>query len=205
MPQNRRKFITHAASFIAGAGAAAASIPFIASLRPTRSKEDFLELSAIDIDISSLRENELWAVGWTRPTIIIRRTREQIEDLSKPNRRLADPKSELSKQPDNAKNYHRSIRPDVFVAVNVCPHTGCPLVFRPNYSVDPGAPENRRNEFLCPCHTSHFDLAGRVYVGMPARTNLEVPPYTYLSESVLRVGSSKADKAAPNITMESDT
>jgi len=118
---------------------------------------------------------------------VIHRTKEMLGNLPKPDARVADPNSEVDHQPKYAKNEDRSIKPEIFVAVGICTHLGCSPTFRPEIApADLGA--DWLGGFFCPCHQSKFDLAGRVFKGVPAPTNLVIPPYQFVSDTRIRVG-----------------
>ena len=126
-------------------------------------------------------------VEWQgKPVWVIRRTIENVKNLAMEEHRdeLRDPDSEVNQQPEYAKNEYRSIKEEYFVAVGICTHLGCV----PNYEPD-GRAELRHALFFCPCHGSKFDLAGRVFKGVPAPTNLIIPPHQYLENNVLEIGS----------------
>ena len=180
----------------AGAGsvlAVAAAVPFVTSLTPSQRAR--AAGAPVEVDIDKLAPGELMVVEWRgKPVWILRRTPEMLASLARAEQHLADPGSAVdAQQPDYARNAHRSIRPEIFVAVGLCTHLGCSpsSVFEPGHGALgadwPGG-------FLCPCHGSTFDLAGRVYRNKPAPTNLEVPPHTFLSDTRLRIG---ADAGTP--------
>ena len=135
-------------------------------------------------------------VEWRgKPVWILKRTKEMLESLKSVEARLSDPQSKASEQPKYAENEYRSKNPDVLVLVGVCTHLGCsPQEKKAEAKAEMGA--DWGGGFYCPCHGSKFDLAGRVYKGSPAPTNLEVPPYTYASDSTLVIGEDKEKKGA---------
>ncbi len=131
-------------------------------------------------------------VEWRgKPVWIMRRTKEMLESVKKSDDRVSDPKSEVPLQPEYAKNEYRSIKPEVLVLVGICSHLGC----SPQAKIDRCHARKWARTglggFLCPCHGSKFDLAGRVYKGAPAPVNLDVPPHTYLSDSTILIGDDK--------------
>ena len=144
----------------------------------------------IEVDISVLKEGEQRTVVWRgKPIWVVRRTVDQVNALSQLDSELTDPNSEIEQQPGYAKNAYRSIRPDILVLVGVCTHLGCAPTYRPEpKAIDAAWPGG----FFCSCHGSKFDLAGRVYKGVPAPTNLEVPPYHFKDKSTLIVGQHQA-------------
>ena len=158
------------------AGVAAAVYPFASSMPPSdRAKAAG---APVEVDISRLEPGQKIDVEWQGKVVwVVKRTQEMIESVAKSDALVADPESGSNQQPGYAKNKLRSIKPDVFVAVGICSHLGCSPTFKPE-----------DNMFYCPCHGSKFDLAGRVYKGVPAPTNLIVPQHTFLSEGKILVG-----------------
>ena len=147
----------------------------------------------VEVDISQLKDGERMVVEWRgKPVWIVRRTKEMLDSLPKAEPQLADPKSERKPSeltPEYCRNPHRSIKPEVLVAVGICSHLGC----SPSGPFAAGANVALGNDmgFVCPCHGSTFDLAGRVYKSKPAPDNLEVPPHKYLSDTKLLIGDDK--------------
>lgn len=183
---NRRRRLVQAA---AGAGALAgsgAALPFIASLAPS---ERAKALGApIELDLSVLEPGRLLTLEWQgKPVWVLRRTPDMLARLAALREALADPDSKVPQQPRDARNPGRSVHEEVLVTVALCTHLGCVPTYRPEPgSVQPDWPGG----FYCPCHGSKFDLAGRVFKGSPAPTNLVVPPHSYASEHHLVVGVS---------------
>jgi ubiquinol-cytochrome c reductase iron-sulfur subunit len=142
----------------------------------------------VEADISKLEPGGLLRVKWRgKPVWIVRRTEQNLADLEGLDGILADPASDVPQQPEYARNAHRSRKPEFLVAVGICTHLGCSPTYRPEVAAaDLGA--DWKGGFFCPCHGSKFDLAGRVYAGVPAPTNLEVPPYQYLGETTILIG-----------------
>ncbi len=137
----------------------------------------------VEADISKLEPGQKINVEWRGKVVwIIHRTKEMLDDLPKLDARLADPKSEVDHQPPYCKNEYRSIKPEIFVAVGICTHLGCSPTFRPEVAPADLGPD-WLGGFFCPCHQSKFDLAGRVFKGVPAPTNLVIPPYKFLSDT----------------------
>ena len=185
----KRRFLTAAASVVGGAGAAVVAIPFVASMAPSARAE--AAGAPVRVDISRLEPGQLLTVEWRgKPVWLFRRSPEIIADLAALNDQLRDPQSkQASQQPQYAQNETRAIREDLMVMVGICTHLGCSPTFRPELApADLGA--NWKGGFFCPCHGSRFDLAGRVFQGVPAPTNLEVPPYHFLGDDVVIVGES---------------
>ncbi len=182
----RRHFLTVATAVTGGIGAAAASIPFLASFMPSERAQ---ALGApVEVDISKLEDGAKLTVEWRgKPIYIVRRPETALKRLDAMASQLKDPESAQSKQPAFAQNEHRSLRPEVLVMVGVCTHLGCAPLYRPDVApADLGA--DWVGGFFCPCHGSKFDLSGRVFSGVPAESNLEVPPYRFLSDSLIIIG-----------------
>lgn len=185
----RRLWLT-AASVTGGVGAVGAAIPFVESLAPS---ERARALGApVEVDAAPIRPGELLTVEWRgKPVWILKRTQEMVQTLQRHDDLLSDPSSKREgQQPPYARNASRSIKPDIGVLVGICTHLGCVPAFRPAGAA--GAEPDWPGGFFCPCHGSKFDLAGRVYKNVPAPSNLEVPPYRYLSSSVLLIGADQS-------------
>ncbi len=183
----KRRFLTAAASVVGGAGAIAVAIPFVASVAPSAKAE--AAGAPVLVDISQLEIGQLLTVEWRgKPVWIYRRSQEVLETLPTLSGELRDPASEVaSQQPEYCQNETRSIRDEVMVLVGICTHLGCSPTYRPEL-----APEDLGVEwkggFFCPCHGSKFDLAGRVYQGVPAPINLEVPQYHFQGDNIVIIG-----------------
>jgi len=182
------------ATSCAGAvGGAAVAVPFVSTFQPSEKAK--AAGAAVECDISGLKPGEKITVEWRgKPVWIIRRTPEQIESLNKTENQLADPKSQRSPDdltPVYARNQARSIKPEIFVGVGICSHLGCSPVDKFQPGAQPSLPDDWAGGFLCPCHGSTFDLAGRVFKNKPAPDNLEVPPHMYLSDTKLLIGEDK--------------
>lgn len=182
------------ASGCAGAvGAGFVAVPFISSFEP--SERARAAGAAVEVDIGGIKPGEKLTVEWRgKPVWIVRRTPEQLAELPKVDKELADPASKrtnFATTPEFARNDWRSIKPEYLVVVGICSHLGC----SPSDKFVPGAqsslPDDWAGGFLCPCHGSTFDMSGRVYKDKPAPDNLEVPPYQYLSDSRLLIGEEK--------------
>ena len=175
-------------------GGAAVAVPFVASFAPSeRAKAAGAPVQA---DISALRPGEKMTVEWRgKPVWIVRRTEQQVAGLDKLDSQLADPFSKRNPgelTPEYARNVPRSIKPEILVCVGICSHLGCSPVDRFAPGAQPSLPDDWTGGFLCPCHGSTFDLAGRVFKNKPAPDNLEVPPHMYLSDTLLLIGEDKA-------------
>ena len=183
----RRHFLTVATVVTGGAGVIATAVPFVASFKPSARAQ---ALGApIEVDVSKLEVGALLKVEWRgHPIYILHRSEEMIASLSKDASLLRDPMSKDSDQPSYATNEHRSIKPAFLVLEGVCTHLGCAPM--PRFEVAPAdlGPQ-WPGGFLCPCHGSKFDLAGRVFQGVPAPTNLGVPPYRYINDNTILIGS----------------
>ena len=181
------------ASGCAGAvGGAFVAVPFVSSFQPSEKAK--AAGAAVEVDIGALQPGEKVTVEWRgKPVWIMRRTPEQLAALEKLTPQLADPTSERTAYPtpEYARNTHRSIKPEFFVAVGICSHLGCSPIDRLQAGPQPSLPDDWQGGFLCPCHGSTFDLAGRVFRNKPAPDNLEVPPHMYLSDTRLLIGEDK--------------
>lgn len=175
-----------------GAGAVggiAAAVPFVSSFAPSERAK--AAGAPVQVDISGIKPGEKLTVEWRgKPVWIVRRTPEQVASLKKTDALVADPKSDRKQYPtpEYAKNEYRSIKPEFFVAVGICSHLGCSPTEKFQTGAQPSLPEDWAGGFLCPCHGSTFDIAGRVYKNKPAPDNLEVPPHMYLSDTTLVIG-----------------
>ena len=186
--ERRRNFLIGATSLVGAAGAVGVAVPFIGSWNP--SARALAAGAPIKVDISKLAPGEILGPlpAWRdKPIFVVRRSEGQLSKLNSNNGRLADPDSSRPQQPGYAQNDTRSIKPEVLVLVGLCTHLGCSPQFKPLVR-----PEQFDAEwvggFFCACHGSKFDLAGRVYAGVPAPANLEVPPHYYETDSVLVIG-----------------
>ena len=183
----RRRFLTATTAVVGGVGAVVAAVPFVSTLQPSARAK--VAGAPVTEDISKLEVGQRIVLQWRgQPVWIIRRTPEQLAALPAQDARLRDPKSDNpEQQPDYAKNETRSIKPEILVLVGTCTHLGCSPTFRPELEPQPFDSE-WKGGFYCPCHNSRFDLAGRVYQGVPAPTNLKVPPYRFLDDNRIEIG-----------------
>ena len=174
-------------------GGVATAVPFVSTFQPSEKAK--AAGAAVEVDISELKPGERVTVEWRgKPVWIIKRTPEQLAELPKLDSQLADPDSK--RKPDEftpayARNGHRSIKPEILVAVGICPHLGCSPTEKFAMGAQPSLPDDWKGGFLCPCHGSTFDMAGRVYKNKPSPDNLEVPPHMYLSDTRLLIGDDK--------------
>ena len=182
----RRRLLTIATTGVGLAGAAGLAVPFAGSMLPSEKAK--AAGAPVEVDISKIESGQQITVEWRgKPVWIIKRSPEVLNLLASINDRLADPDSSRAQQPEYARNPYRSIKDDILVLVGICTHLGC----SPKYQPEIGAvsfDDDWKGGFLCACHGSKFDLAGRVFSGVPAPTNLVVPPYQYLSDDVLLIG-----------------
>ena len=188
--QAKRRFLVGATSVVGGIGVAATAAPFLISLAP--SERARAAGAPVEVDIGKLEPGQKIDIEWRGKVVwILNRTQPMIDSLPKLDARVADPKSDMPQQPSYCKNETRSIKPALWVAVGICTHLGCSPTFRPEVGpADLGA--DWLGGFFCPCHQSKFDLAGRVFKGVPAPTNLVVPPHKYLSDTSILIGEDTA-------------
>ncbi len=185
----RRRLVVATAA-VGGVGAVAALVPFVSSMLPSERAK--AAGAPVEADISKLEPGQMTTVEWRgKPVWIINRTPEMLGTLPKLDDQVADPKSEKKMQPDYAKNENRSIKPEIMVMVGICTHLGC----SPSSKFKKGSEEGMSGDwlggFLCPCHGSTFDFAGRVYKAKPAPDNLEVPPHYYIADGRILIGEDK--------------
>jgi len=182
----RRRNLIIGTCVAGGAAAAAAAWPFLESWSPSERAK--AAGAPVEADISTLAPGQQMIVEWRgKPVWIIRRTKEMLETLAKVRDKLLDPDSKRPNQPAYAANANRSIKPDVLVVVGICTHLGCSPTDK-FAAGDPTMPSGWEGGFLCPCHGSFFDLAGRVFRNMPAPDNLIVPPYKFTSDTTVLIG-----------------
>nr|WP_136252588.1 ubiquinol-cytochrome c reductase iron-sulfur subunit [Ningiella ruwaisensis] len=185
--EGRRKFLTVATSVVGAVGVAGAAVPFIASWQPSaRAKAAGAD---VEVDISGLQEGQLIRVMWrSKPVWVVKRTPEILAELSKVEDKLKDPNSQAEQQPAYASNQYRSIKEDILVLVGICTHLGCSPQFLAEGAFTEYE-EGVENGFFCPCHGSKFDMAGRVFKNVPAGLNLVVPPYNFIDDNTILIGS----------------
>ena len=193
VPLDKSKRTWLIASTCAGAaGAAALATPFVSSFAPSEKAK--AAGAAVEVDIAGVKPGEKITVEWRgKPVWIMRRTPEQLETLKQDEGELADPNSDRTAipTPAYAKNETRSIKPEVLVVVGICTHLGCSPSDKFAPGPQPSLPDDWPGGFLCACHGSTFDLAGRVFKNKPAPDNLEVPPHMYLADNKLLIGDDK--------------
>ncbi|EGZ51355.1 ubiquinol-cytochrome c reductase iron-sulfur subunit [Neisseria wadsworthii] len=183
---SRRRFLTLATAGAGGVAAVGVATPLLASFFPSEKAK--AAGAPVEIDVSKIEAGQLTTAEWQgKPIWVVNRTEQQIKDLPTLNGALTDPNSNDEQQPEYCKNPLRSIKPNIWVSIGICTHLGCSPTYRPDIApADLGA--DWKGGFFCPCHGSKFDLAGRVYKGVPAPTNLVIPPYKYLSDTTILVG-----------------
>jgi len=183
----RRRFLTATTVVVGGAGAAMAAIPFLETLKPSARAQ--VAGAPVTEDISKLEPGQRIVVQWRgQPIWIIRRTAQMLATLPTVEDRLRDPESDnIDQQPGYARNEYRSIKPELLVLVGICTHLGCSPTFFPEMVAEP-FDADWKGGFYCPCHNSRFDLAGRVYQGVPAPSNLVVPPYHFIDDDHIQIG-----------------
>ncbi len=183
--KSRRRFLTGAVTAAGGVGVAYTAVPFLAYWNPSATTR--AAGAPVEVDTSTLKPGQKMDISWRgQPVWVIRRSESAIERLAEVEDRLSDPASAVaSQQPAYAQNAHRSIDPEFLVLIPICTHLGC----IPSYMPQPGSLDaDWQGGFFCPCHGSKFDMAGRVYAGVPAPTNLQVPPHRIADNGVLVVG-----------------
>lgn len=190
--KSRRRFLTGAVAVVGGVGAAYTAVPFLAYWNPSATTR--AAGAPVEVDTSTLEPGQRVNISWRgQPVWVIRRSEAAVEALASLNDSLSDPDSSVaSQQPAYAQNIHRSIDPEILVVVPICTHLGCIPSFMPK----PGSLDaDWEGGFFCPCHGSKFDLAGRVYSGVPAPTNLQVPPHRVADDGLVVVGEDDEEAA----------
>ena len=183
----KRKFLIAATSAVGGIAVAGVAVPLVMSMMPSaRAKAAG---APVEVDISKVEPGMLLTVEWRgKPVWVVNRTQEMLDLMAKHDDQLADANSEQPQQPNYCKNATRSIKPEYLVAVGICTHLGCSPTEKLKLGSDSGLGADWPGGFFCPCHGSRFDLAARVYKGVPAPTNLVIPPHQYLSDARLLIG-----------------
>lgn len=185
----RRRLVVATAA-VGGAGALVALVPFLSSMLPSERAK--AAGAPVEVDIGNLEVGQMMTVEWRgKPVWIINRSKTMLETLPELNKDMADPKSDKDMQPEYCKNETRSIKPEFMVVVGICTHLGCSPSAKFKHGPADGMAADWVGGFLCPCHGSHFDFAGRVYKSQPAPTNLEVPPHMYLTDTRILIGEHK--------------
>lgn len=193
----RRRFLLTAATAAVGTvGTVGVAIPFVLNMQP--SERARAAGAPVEIDISKLEPGMKTEALWRgKPVWVVRRTEQNLKDLEKLKDKLQDAESTVtSQQPDYIKGIARSIKPEYMVMIGICTHLGCAPTHRPDLGAADMGGADWKGGFFCPCHGSKFDLSGRVYAGVPAPTNLVVPPHTYLSDTKIMIGINPGEEVA---------
>lgn len=187
--KQRRRFLTTVTASVGGVGAVLAAVPFVQSMAPSARAR--ASGGPTQIDISKLAPAQMISDIWRgRPIWVLRRTPQILDRLAANARFLVDPNSDVvTQQPNYAKNLHRSINPEVLILVGLCTHLGCVPLRAFTLGEDSGLGKDWPGGFYCPCHGSKFDFAGRVFKNVPAPTNLVVPPYRFVKEQLIEIGT----------------
>ena len=184
--RSKRRFLVAATTAVGGVAAVGAAIPFVMSMLPSERAK--AAGAPVEVDVSKVEPGMILNVEWQgKPVWVVNRTKEMLDLLSKHDAKLVDPKCEAPQQPDYCKNATRSIKPEILVAVGICTHLGCSPTYRPEVGPADLGPD-WAGGFFCPCHGSRFDLAARVFQGVPAPTNLVIPKHKYLANGRLLIG-----------------
>ena len=188
----RRRFLTTTASVVGGAGALATTVPFVSTLTPSAKAKAIG--APVEVDIDGLEIGERKIVKWRgKPVWILRRGDAAIDELSGLDNEVKDPASKAEQQPFYARNEYRSQRAEYLIVLGICTHLGCsPVYARKGEGEAHRLGADWKGGFFCPCHGSRFDLAGRVFKGVPAPANLVVPPHQYLSDTRVLIGDDSA-------------
>jgi len=186
--KGRRRFLVATTAVVGGIGAGFAAVPFIKSWMPSERARAIGV--PVEVNLGKLKEGQLLKVQWRGQTIgVLRRTEDMISGLSKVDASLADPESQNSEQPEYIQGEPRALNPEFLVVNMHCTHLGCVPQMIPQVGPQP-FDADWNGGFYCPCHKSKFDLSGRVYSGVPAPTNLRIPPYSFLDDDTLIIGVS---------------
>ncbi len=187
---SKRQFLTSALTVVGAVGTGYLAVPFLSQMQP--SSKAMAAGAPVEVDISKLESGQLLRVAWRgKPVWVLNRPPRMLKIIEGMDTFLEDPSSNESLQPESSKNAVRSIKPEIFIAVGLCTHLGCSPTFRPEVA-PPDLGDDWEGGFFCPCHGSKFDLAGRVYRSVPAPTNLEIPPYRYITDTQIIIGEDTA-------------
>ena len=185
--EGRRRVLTALTSVVGAAGVVGAAVPFVGSWNPSAKAK--AAGAPVEVNISKLQPGQMVTIEWRgKPVYVVRRTPEALASLNKVEGELRDPVSDKSVQPEYTKNGTRAIKEEVLILLGLCTHLGCAPTYRPDVGAEDLGGASWLGGFFCRCHGSKFDLAGRVLKGVPAPTNLEIPPHKYLSDDVVRIG-----------------
>ncbi|WP_151632862.1 ubiquinol-cytochrome c reductase iron-sulfur subunit [Noviherbaspirillum aerium] len=192
-----RRGLLAATCAVGGVAGLATAGAFVSTFQPSERAK--AAGAPVEVDISGLAPGELRTVEWRgKPVWILKRSPEMVASLKKTDAEVADPKSERNPEeltPEYARNEYRSRKPDILVAVGICSHLGCSPTTKLQSGPQPSLPDNWQGGFLCPCHGSTFDLAGRVYKNKPAPDNLQVPPHMFVGDTKLVIGKDEKGEA----------
>lgn len=185
--KTRRRVLTGATTVVGAVGAVGAAVPFVGSWNPSAKAK--AAGAPVKVNISKIEPGAMITVEWRgKPVYIVRRTDAALAGLTVTTDLVSDPTSEEPQQPEYAKNETRSIKPEFLILLGLCTHLGCAPMFRPDVGATDLGGDKWQGGFFCPCHGSKFDLAGRVYKGVPAPINLEVPPHAYDGDDWVTIG-----------------
>jgi len=185
---DRRRFLTTSATVVGGVGVLATAVPFVSTFTPSAKARAIG--APVEVDISDIEPGEVKIVKWQgKPVWILRRDEDALSAITELDGEVRDPDSAVDQQPTYARNHYRSIKPEYLIVVGYCTHLGCsPKHVLAGEGESFGLSDSWSGGFFCPCHGSRFDLAGRVFKGVPAPTNLIVPPHQYLSDTRVIIG-----------------
>lgn len=183
----RRKFLTAATSVVGAVGAVGAAVPFVGSWNPSAKAK--AAGAPVKANLANLEAGQMITLEWRgKPVYVVRRTPDILAGIDKVDDQVRDPESAEPQQPEYITDKYRALKSEFLVLLGVCTHLGCAPMFRPDVGATDLGGASWQGGFFCPCHGSKFDLAGRVYKGVPAPTNLEVPPYSFEGDALLTVG-----------------
>ncbi|EPZ7320034.1 ubiquinol-cytochrome c reductase iron-sulfur subunit [Vibrio mimicus] len=190
--QGRRRFLTATTAVVGGLGAVAVAVPFIKSWNPSAKAK--AAGAPVEVDVSKLEEGQMVRVEWRgKPVWVVRRAQSVVDGLKEHHNQLRDPNSDEEQQPNYAQNGYRSIKPEYFIAVGICTHLGCSPTYLPDSFSE--QVQGVKSGFFCPCHGSKFDMAGRVFQGVPAPLNLVIPKHMYLTDTKIVIGLDETGEA----------
>lgn len=190
--QGRRRFLTATTAVVGGLGAVAVAVPFIKSWNPSAKAK--AAGAPVEVDVSKLEEGQMVRVEWRgKPVWVVRRAQSVVNSLKDHDNQLRDPSSQEEQQPNYAQNGYRSIKPEYFIAVGICTHLGCSPTYLPDSFSE--QVQGVKSGFFCPCHGSKFDMAGRVFQGVPAPLNLVIPKHMYLTDTKIVIGLDETGEA----------
>ncbi|AMG03672.1 ubiquinol-cytochrome c reductase iron-sulfur subunit [Vibrio mimicus] len=190
--QGRRRFLTATTAVVGGLGAVAVAVPFIKSWNPSAKAK--AAGAPVEVDVSKLEEGQMVRVEWRgKPVWVVRRAQSVVDGLKEHDNQLRDPNSDEEQQPNYAQNGYRSIKPEYFIAVGICTHLGCSPTYLPDSFSE--QVQGVKSGFFCPCHGSKFDMAGRVFQGVPAPLNLVIPKHMYLTDTKIVIGLDETGEA----------